>query len=127
MGSGLRSPEFKDKIGETVDDGRLLDKAGRGVDHAENAHPVRDAVEIAKLTFEITQHRQSRKLRGHIALLKRQLASHFAERLRERPLWALRSVTGDDSTVSDQTHVDERQDNASGRGKGWRQDQAERV
>src|SRR5712671_84385 len=125
MGSGLGSKELEDEVGEAVDDGRLLDKAGCGIDHAENAHPMRDAVEIAKLTFEIAQHRQGRELCGHVALLKRQLASDLAQRLREGPLGALRPVSGKDRAISDQAHVYERKDNAGRRRERRRQDQAE--
>src|SRR5229473_8639819 len=125
MGSGLGSKELEDEVGEAVDDGRLLDKAGCGVDHPENAHPMRDAVEIPKLAFEIAEHRQGRELCRHVALLKRQLASDLAQRLREGPLGTLRPVPGNDRAISDQAHVDKGKDNAGGRAEGWRQDQAE--
>jgi len=88
---------------------------------------MRNAVEIAERPFEIAEHGQRRKLGGDIALLERQVASDLAERLRQRPFGALRSVPGDDGAVSDQAHVDEGQDDTGRRRERRWQDETESV
>src|SRR5882672_11636468 len=125
MGSGFRSPEFEDQVGKAIDHGRLPDKAGRGIDHAENAHPLRYAIEIAERALQRTQHRQRGEFCRGIALLERQLAPNLAQRLRQRPFGTLRTMPRDDAAIPDQADIDEGQGNARRWREGRRQHQAE--
>src|SRR5690348_13997685 len=70
--AGLLAPQLQDQVGEAVDHRRLPDETRRGVDHAERAYPVRDAIQVAELPLQAAEHGQRGEPRGFVTLLHRE-------------------------------------------------------
>ena len=77
-GTHIRSVEFQDEVGKSIDDIRLLVEPGRRIDHAEYARPGRHAIEVAQRTFEAGEDGECDQAGGGIALLKRNCAPELA-------------------------------------------------
>src|SRR5215470_9384500 len=63
VSAALRPVELEDELAEAVDYPGGLIEARRHVDHAENAEPVGDAVEIAERALQVSENRDADQLR----------------------------------------------------------------
>src|SRR5438270_7367475 len=100
MRSSLFSIHLQDQVGEPIDDSGLSGKIGCAVHHAERSQPGRHPVEIPQLTFETTQHCQGNHSCRFIRLLRRYFRSNLTKRTRQRTIWPLRTVPGNESSLT---------------------------
>ncbi len=115
VGTHVRPVKFKDEVGESVDDIRLLVEARRRIDHAEYARPGRYAVKVAKRTLEASEDGECDKTGGEVTLFERHLAPKLAERFRKGAIRVLRAVAGDQYPVAENPNEPEGKDDT-----GWR-------
>ncbi len=90
--------EVHHEVGESVDDLRLGDETGSGVDQSQHPHPRDDTVEVSDLASEIAQDRQPSGARRFVSLLDRQVETDLASRSRWPSIRAPRPMPGDHGT-----------------------------
>jgi hypothetical protein len=93
----------------------------RGIDHAKDAQPGRDPIELAELAFQAGENREAGRLRRGTTLLKRQLRPHLPQRLRDRAIGLQGNVAGDEGAIPAHAHPRERQHHARRRLERLRQ------
>src|ERR1044071_5591742 len=123
----FRPVQLEDQVGESVDHGRLVDEAGRRVDHPEDAQPARHAVEVAELALERPEDRERRQPRGLVALFERYLGADLAQHGRERAVRQLRAVAGEVDAVPGDARERDRKRHAGRRLQRLGKDEAERL
>src|SRR5579884_17180 len=123
----LRTVQFQNQIGEAVDDLRLAGKAGRGVDHAEDAQPGSHTVQIAQRTLQAAQDRQGGQPCRRVCFLDRYLRLHLPERANQSAIRRLRTVPGNVDSAAAYPREREGQAHAGRHFDRRRKDQPERF
>ena len=93
MLAALRPVQLDDQVGKAVDDGGLLPESRRGIDHAEDAQPRGDPIQVAQLALQARKYRQRNQARRLLRLLERDIEAHFTQRSGERAVGILRGVS----------------------------------
>jgi hypothetical protein len=91
----VRTEHREDQVGEAVDHRGMPIESRRTVHHAEDAHPARDAIEVAELALQAAEDREPDLARDFGRLLERHVGADLAERPCER------AVRGGSATASD--------------------------
>lgn len=88
---------------------QLLDESRRGVDHAKDAMPALDTIQVADAALEACEHGKRHEASGLVTLGHREVATQFAEGWRHQTIGALWPMPRKEHTRAIHLHGVERQ------------------
>jgi hypothetical protein len=93
VSADLRAIEIEDEIGEPIDNTRLFVETWSRVNHAEDATPGSNAVEVTESALQTAEDGKCGQTGGGIALLDGQFPSEFAQWPRNGAVGVLSAVS----------------------------------